>query len=697
MIDFGGDAEARFRKCPPEIQRDASPVLEFVSSGFSVTWFADAGPRIWLALIKPHANISDYFAMKLEYLVIGHGFDTDFQQRTLLRDAPAEITYRIDTRIRFIASAAPNMKQACALWAIRQRTAIVPVPTAHLPSESDATGALYRMLAEALWRRDIFDDSEPVTDPTEFFGREQSVQELVGRVSLGQSAAVFGLRKIGKTSLLRRVRDLLQADANSVHVTAFIQCNATKFKGGRWHAVVKELIGAWAQAINRSAEDAGLKTEARPEKLRLLFQGGRPTPTDGQVAEAFERDFHKVLKAAQSIGCAAGHGSIRLIAMFDEADELYPTRPDAGYWKGDYFALWNTLQTLKRGLDDPDELLFFLGGVNPAGVESGALLDRPNPLFELSKLYLRPLSPEDSSALMSGLGSRIGLSFEAQALKRCYAITGGHPWLLRKLGSQIHKADATPAVRRIVTEPDVERVFERTKRAFYQHVEWILQHLKSVAPDEYRLLKDIAQGGAVRYLSDWADEEFRDTFAEHLSQYGIVTFQGELPFITVGLISDALRAPSPSEFVDQKARIRDAADLLEGTIRMRLLTDVGSGRTAEEAIEYVIDSIPREAANRASTREQLRAIGAEGGMQALLESLNWGDYVLLLLKPESGISWSGNDFPIESRREALQRTIAVLHLARHNNDASLRKHIQTRGYGEIMRDVSASLEMLAAV
>jgi hypothetical protein len=53
-IDFGGDAAARFRRSPIELQRDARDVLEFISAGFSITWFAEGGPRIWHALLKPH-------------------------------------------------------------------------------------------------------------------------------------------------------------------------------------------------------------------------------------------------------------------------------------------------------------------------------------------------------------------------------------------------------------------------------------------------------------------------------------------------------------------------------------------------------------------------------------------------------------------------------------------------------------------
>jgi len=244
---------------------------------------------------------------------------------------------------------------------------------------------------------------------------------------------VFGLRKIGKTSLLGRVQDLLDSDTSSgVNVTAFLRCNAARLRGGRWFAVVSDLIAQWTKRINDIAVNQGSKTQVRELRLPAVLATGRPAPTDSAVGEAFEKDVAKLMKAGRSLADAR---SIRFIAIFDEADRLYPSAPDAGWWKGDYFSLWDTLQSLRAGLDDPAELVYFLGGVNPSGVEAGSLVQRPNPLFELSKIFLSPLPRDESDSLLTGLGARVGLTFDDSALALAHDITGGHPWLLRKLGA----------------------------------------------------------------------------------------------------------------------------------------------------------------------------------------------------------------------------------------------------------------------
>jgi len=406
-IDFTLEARSSFRAASDTTRFDAAPILSFLSHGFQVTWFKETYSRLWVALIKPKPDVAEQFALRLEHVVIGHGFDTDVQQRTFLQEAPEDIAYRVDPQLRFIASRAPLLRAAAAAWAAEHRIAVVPIESGDLdPDAVDNHERLFALLSESLWRRDVFDFPDPVIDPAEFYGREQQVRQLVTKSLLGQSTAVFGLRKVGKTSLLRRAESLLVADKGTIYAVAFLQCNSTKFKSGRWWNVVLEVAAQWAASINGRAGKAGSDVKAAPRKLKALLEGAGGSPNGAAVAEALEKDFEKLQKAARQVARDSGVSDIRFVAFFDEVDELYPTSADPGYWKKDYFDLWNTLQVLKRGLDSPNELLFVLGGVNPVGVEAGALLDRPNPLFELSTMYLAPMEAADSKALLGGLGER---------------------------------------------------------------------------------------------------------------------------------------------------------------------------------------------------------------------------------------------------------------------------------------------------
>lgn len=688
------EARPYFDRANERVKQAAKPILDFLSTGFLVTWFWPE-ERNWKAVLKPDDVLGRQFGLMKEYFLIGHGFTEDFHQTTLLAEPPdiADLQVRLDRGIRFVSSPSTAMEEACAGWANDKRITIVPISEAKARDAvaSDAAQEkLFGLLRGSLWRRDWFDDSEPIRVPSEFFGREQYVDALRAKIMDGQPAGVFGLRKIGKSSLMRRVQAVLLANPQRLSLTAFIQCNATKIKAGRWWYALQQLIQEWLKALTDAAQ--GEPVSVKAGRLSTLVSEGRRLVDAGAVAAAFEGDFQAILKAAASLAKRKGKESLRIVAFFDEADFVYPHLPEAAYWKEDFFFLWNTLQTLKRGLYDPKQFVYVLGGVNPSGVELGTLIGQPNPLFEMSKLYLGPMPANEAKALLGGIGSRMGLSFDQDALALAHSISGGHPWLLRKLGSAVHRSfDDRPAVRAI-TKGDVDRVFQRTKREFYSHIDWILGHLKLVASEEYALLRDIALGGANAYLTDWKDQEFRDVFAEHLHRFGLIRFEDDRPVLALGAVADALKKPGAADLKTRKRELRDAVDVLEGAIRSRIVNDFES---TDDPVEVIVNAIPAKANYRPKDREQLRTAGRVGGLRALVCDLNWEDYLLLLEKFESVVHWVGAAGDHAANVARLRKDVFdIVHIVRHNNDPELERLIQVRGFESLMSELVAMRAML---
>ena len=54
-----------------------------------------------------------------------------------------------------------------------------------------------------------YDFTRPVRDPAMFFGRREIRDEVLGGVKRGASFAIIGGTRIGKTSLLFQVREVL--------------------------------------------------------------------------------------------------------------------------------------------------------------------------------------------------------------------------------------------------------------------------------------------------------------------------------------------------------------------------------------------------------------------------------------------------------------------------------------------------------
>ncbi len=243
-IQFHTEAQRSFLSADRETQADATPVLELLSAGFEITWFREmSSRRIWLAAAaKPTQQIRVTIRSHTTRVLpaIGNGFPRDFHQRTLFQEPPAELADRLDPSVRFVASQAPLAEASCAAWAATKKVQIVLLKT-ELSSSLELAADLYRTLSSCLWRRDLFAESEPVRLPSEFFGREVAVNEVLAKIFAGSPMAVFGLRKIGKSSLLGRVEDMLEMDEASISCTAFLLGNSSKLKSGRWWHAAQEI------------------------------------------------------------------------------------------------------------------------------------------------------------------------------------------------------------------------------------------------------------------------------------------------------------------------------------------------------------------------------------------------------------------------------------------------------------------------
>lgn len=694
-INLHREAEATFNSALSITQDSARPILELISLGFQVTWFRESSPKIWLALVKPNKETGEQFGLRHECFVIGNGYATDFHQRTLNLSPPDNLLDRIDNTVRFVASDAAIAPAFCAAWAQKNRSTIVLIGgECGDGNEVAQKSRLYALLGASLWRRDFFAEAEPVRAPSEFFGRQLIVNELFAKVLVGSPVAIFGLRKIGKSSLLGRLEDLLIEDESSITATAFLVGNTTSLTAGRWWHLAHLLLSTWQVKLQRLAGALGSKVHAKAERLNELVS--KKIVDEQMLASAFEKDVVALMKAARALRDDAGRDQVRMIFLLDECDHLYPHLPSAGYWKSDFFAFWNTLQAIKRRLDNPEELVYILGGVNPSGVEQGALEGQPNPLYEMQRIYLGPMNFLEASSLLKGIGERMGLVFEEEALAETYDLVGGHPLLLRRMGSAIHELWPSRSAKVRLTRRDIKSAFAKRKRDLFNQVTWFLEHLARVAPDEERLLRDLAVGGAQAYAELWGENEFRETFAYHLERYGLVHFCNDLPEITLALIGESLRKPAASEYAEQKRQLKDAIEAIEIAARVRLKVDLEKDSLPTEAVLAAVNAIPSEAKNRALSRQDLLDLGDIAGLGAVLDSLNWGDYEILFDKHHDKIEWAGGMLTKVERLAVIKTAFKDAHVVRHNNDHALKEMIDRIGYDVMYGRFAVVREMLSA-
>ncbi len=259
----------------------------------------------------------------------------------------------------------------------------------------------------------------------------------------------------------------------------------------------------------------------------------------------------------------------------------------------------------------------------------------------------------------------------------------------------MHKARWPRAHVTTLTTADVSRILKKNLRDFFNQAIWLLDHLRTVAPDEERLLRDIALGGSQSY-SMWSHNDLRDTFAFNLERYGLVRFDDDTPILLFPLLKDALRKPSANEFAEQKRQLKGLVDDIEMTLRARLAVDCSEEKSPSESVNAIVAAIPSDAKNRPLSRKELLDLGAVAGITAVLESMNWGDYEILLGKFYEVIRWNGAAVERDVRLRNIKKTFLDAHLVRHNNDSELRSLIRSEGYAALHDRFCGIRDMFAA-
>jgi hypothetical protein len=377
---------------------------------------------------------------------------------------------------------------------------------------------LVDILRPQLFSRDLYDLKPPVTRSVDFFGREEVLKSLSTEVQYGMShIGIFGLRKIGKTSLVNRVASLIRNRgwARIVHVD-LQRVNAINPSGAYllWH-LGEALFDADRQLRRQSA----LRLFGRYELFSEIADQER-------VWELFDHD----LRLSMSLN------SSPIVLMMDEIERIYPTSPSSR-WSQDFVRVWQLL----RGIDQetPGRLRFVISGTNPRCVEDHAVLGVDNPIYSYFSInYLGPLARREATDLLESYGQKVGLQWSQGATLRASEDTGGHPALLRTYGSMMHKRFLP---RSQVVSPSVEDAREIAQEFLVQQVPLLAQIvaiLEDQYKDEFEILKTLTLGRVYEFQE--LAQAFPDDTA-HLLGYGLCAVPARATNLEIRLLQTYLQ------------------------------------------------------------------------------------------------------------------------------------------------------------
>ncbi|WP_078509940.1 serine/threonine-protein kinase [Streptomyces sp. Tu 6176] len=470
-------------------------------AGFIIVWVSEeAGGTRWALYLKLPRRLRDLFGTARE-VVIWVVESHEFQARTVTQAAQLIQSERprLCEDFAIVVTQDPDTKVHASETAETLDTIFLGFSATDFNSYPPyGSSNFIEALQRRLYARDLYDLPSAVTRAEDFFGRRGLISEIATSLrSGGRHVGLFGLRKIGKTSMLYRLRSTLQNNSDSyvghVDIERIDAINASP----------EHLLWSLGESIYDSHRHIRHITSFELFGKYRLFSA---IPDKGAVFELFDHDIRVILTET----------SRSVVIMLDEIELLSPDAPGST-WGGAFVRIWRLL----RGLDQqfPDRLSYFVTGTNPSVFEQNYVGGRENPVYNYFRVqYLRPLAQDEVESLLVNLGRRMGLKWEEEAVDRVFGATGGHPALVRSLASLVHTSRPDWEAEAVVTRENVSAAIDRFLVEKSSLLSQIVAVLQEQYPDEYYLLEMLTHG-KIGEFREFANQFPSDT--AHLVGYGL--------------------------------------------------------------------------------------------------------------------------------------------------------------------------------
>ncbi|HEX9654550.1 MAG TPA: hypothetical protein VGA99_12650 [bacterium] len=256
---------------------------------------------------------------------------------------------------------------------------------------------------------DPYREDEPIRVANYFFGREELLHRLPTLIAARIHIGIFGLPRVGKSSLLSQLRLVLK---NSPSVLIDLHSH---------HLRADFLFELILRQLHVQLSLMGI--ERLPGKSALL---GKPFPQS--VAELL------------SVCRRSGHND-PFVFMIDGLDRpMNLMRSEGGERvSAEYYRFFAAIQELAERFRD---VVLVVGGAGSELVRNPVVgkADTANPLYRLlTEEYVDLLCPRDSEKILQEMGSLQAIKWHPDAVGRVYHHCGGHPWMIRSFASLVSR------------------------------------------------------------------------------------------------------------------------------------------------------------------------------------------------------------------------------------------------------------------
>ena len=255
---------------------------------------------------------------------------------------------------------------------------------------------------------DPYDARDPVAGVFSFFGRVGLIEEMTTQLNEGQPIGIFGMRKIGKSSVLNYLRQQLSFPIAILNFQAVGKLNASTLFG--------RIVHYWS-------EQAFLKHQIRlniPE-LNVIDEDDFVRMT-ASILEQIER-----------------RGNIPRLGLF--LDEVELAVPRSGAMSEQMIQFIRFFRPLRGLIEENGRLSLAVASRIPSINRVSFVDGQQNPGYALFKeYYLGPLEKDDCTQMIRNLGLQVHFEFEDESVDAIFQLTGGHPFLARQFCSSLYKS-----------------------------------------------------------------------------------------------------------------------------------------------------------------------------------------------------------------------------------------------------------------
>lgn len=311
-------------------------------------------------------------------------------------------------------------------------------------------------------RTDLYDIRSAVSDVLSFFGRNTDLNLIHKLLTTGRSVIVYGVRKIGKSSVMGCLQEECAWPVASIDLESH---------PGSLASIATETLRAWCLTIQQKFPHLEI-----PEHLCKVAQD---TATHETVAPHHFRQFVGTLLSLLET-CPGQPG---LTLFLDEMDTLF-RRPE-------YYEFTSILRGIAEESGGRFSLLIT---VYDTEINKLDRIERyRNPFFAFfNEVALGPLSQHDTQTMIISIGGQMNISYTDEALDYLVATGGGHPFLTRQLCSYAVKDLERPSTVDLNQAKGAVHGYMRMARNYIAESLWNIGS-GGPPPDEALVLKTIAE------------------------------------------------------------------------------------------------------------------------------------------------------------------------------------------------------------